>query len=294
MAIQKEKRSSAMSAFLKAKDDSTRVLGKVERYVMARKLSVPSGRRDNWIHPSQMVSKYWCHRASFFHILGKEPAKQPTNLSKELVFEQGHRIHDIWQTWFGQMGNLYGRWECEQLMCKNSWWDTSPSNCPMCNGPWIKYKEVPLESKEYMITGHADGWLKGFGDDLLLEVKSIGVGSFRYYSGNRGFTDADFADAWKNLDTPFESHISQAQVYMKLLEIMGVDNPPQEALFIYESKVNQEVKEFVIPKSNFGITELFDAAKMIVECLENKRPPICNISGPQGCNSCKEYFYDEV
>jgi hypothetical protein len=289
MTIQKEKKGSALSAFLKANNGSTRVLGKVERHIIAKKLNTSSGRKDNWIHPSQMVSRYWCHRASFFHILGQEPVKQSTNLTRELVFEQGHRIHDIWQTWFKEMGVLYGRFVCKED--GTDLWGLSSDLDP--TKTWI-YKEVPLENPELMITGHADGWLKGFGDDLLLEVKSIGVGSFRYYSGDRNFSDSDFYKAWNELKTPFESHISQAQVYLKLLELSNIPNPPQEILFVYESKVNQEVKEFIIPKSNFGITHLFDAAKDIVDAVEKGVPPVCNIKGPAGCDSCKDYFYEKI
>lgn len=288
MTIQKEKKSSAMSAFLKANNGSTRVLGKVERHVIAKKLSTDSGRKENWIHPSQMVSKSWCHRASFFHILGEKPVKQSTTLTRELVFEQGHRIHDIWQTWFKEMGNLYGRFVCPED--GTDVWALSSDLDPAKH--WV-YKEVPLENEALRITGHADGWLKGFGSDLLLEVKSIGVGSFRYYTNNRNFSDADFPKAWAELQTPFESHISQVQVYLKLIELSGVPNPPQEAVFIYESKVNQEVKEFIIPKSNFGIAHLFDAAQEIVDALKIGRPPICNLMGASGCDNCKGYIYEK-
>ena len=80
-------------------------------------------------------------------------------------------------------------------------------------------------------------------------------------------------------------------IYMKLAELLGLPNAPQEAVLIYEAKPNQEVKEFVIPKSDFGITELFDAAQMICDAVKNKVPPACNI-GPQGCAKCKGYTND--
>jgi hypothetical protein len=99
----------------------------------------------------------------------------------------------------------------------------------------------------------------------------------------------DFKTAWKNLKTPFNSHIAQAQVYMKLLEIMNPDNHPKEALFLYESKVDQEVKEFVVAKSDFGITELFDAAEMIVNSISSNVEVPCNIN-PQGkCQKCEVF-----
>jgi hypothetical protein len=153
-----------------------------------------------------------------------------------------------------------------------------------------------VSSKEHGISGHADGWLMGFGDDLLLEVKSVGEGTFawedRMYWESMG---KDFKKAWANLKGPFQAHVMQAQVYMKLLELMhkGTDTPtPQEAMFLYESKVDQQVKEFVVPKSDFGITELFEAAKGIVNAVDTQTEPVCNIDPSGSCYQCEVFNGD--
>lgn len=276
----------ALKNFLDAGKSTTRVISKVERFVLSKPIN--TSRATDALHPSAMVSKYWCHKASYYNLLGYVPEKaQERSFKRELIFAQGHGIHDTWQTWLGDMGKLYGRWECE--LCKMSDWLLSPALCPKCDEPSMKYKEVPLEYKPLRIKGHADGWLKGFGDDLLLEVKSIGMGTFLWLD-RQAFMEADqdFEKVWKNLKHPFESHVSQAQLYMKILELSGVESPPQEAVLIYEAKPNQETKEFIVRKDDWGINHLLEAAEMIVRAVEDRQPPDCNIGGSAGCRQCNE------
>lgn len=149
----------------------------------------------------------------------------------------------------------------------------------------MTYKEVPVRDESLRIQGHADGLVVGLGDPFLLEIKSVGVGSFKWEAPDIFYgNDGDFDKMWKALNAPFYTHIMQTQVYMKLLE--GTENAPQEVVILYEAKPSQEVKEFVIPKSDFGVTELFDAARMIVAAVDKGVPPVCNIGGAAGCHSC--------
>jgi hypothetical protein len=280
--ILRTEKSTALDKFLKAGKANSRVLGKVERHV----LSTPrdASRRSDLLHPSAMVSPTWCHRASYFHLLGHEPAPRPITLNQHMIFAEGHRIHEVWQDVFRDMGTLYGMWEIVETGA-TYWGFASDHNDKYT----VKYREVPLDNEELMITGHADGWLVGFGEPLLLEVKSIGIGSMRYYSPGLVKADSDFAAAWKAIDTPFESHISQVQLYLKLLELSDHEVTPQEAVIIYESKVNQEVKEFVVRKDSWGINHILDAAKMIVEAVKTRTPPDCNNGGRMLCQGCKGY-----
>ena len=266
------------------KKDS-RVLGSVERWILAR--PADQSRATNVIHPSAMVKPDWCHRAEYYTIQGAVPApsKFKASMKQHLTFEEGHRIHARWQSWFEDMGKLYGKWHCQG--CGEYKWLLSSElhSEPTC-GPYV-YREVPVYSDAHRISGHADGWLKGFGEDLLLEIKSVGEGTFRWEDPTMWENcNKDFKTAWKELKSPFHSHIMQAQVYMKLLEIMDPDNHPKEALFIYESKVDQELREFVVAKSDLGITELFESAEKIVKAIDNQTPPACNIS-PNGCYKCE-------
>jgi hypothetical protein len=280
--ILRTEKSTALDKFLKAGKANSRVLGKVERHVLSTPRDV--SRRSDLLHPSAMVSPTWCHRASYFHLLGHEPAPRPITLNQHMIFAEGHRIHEVWQDVFKDMGTLYGMWEIVETGA-TYWGFASDHNDKYT----VKYREVPLDNEDLMITGHADGWLVGFGEPLLLEVKSIGIGSMRYYSPGLVKADSDFAAAWKAIETPFESHISQVQLYLKLLELSDHEVTPQEAVIIYESKVNQEVKEFVIRKDSWGINHVLDAAKMIVEAVKTKTPPDCNNGGRMLCQGCKGY-----
>ena len=270
----------------------TRVVGSVERWLLAQPRD--TSRATNVIHPSAMVKGDWCHRAEYFHLQGAVPApsKYKASMKQFLTFDEGHRIHDRWQTWFSQMGNLYGKWQCPH--CYHTWYGMSDKTyrlgCPDClTSEFPKYREVPVYSKAHGISGHADGWLKNFGDDLLLEIKSVGEGTVAWEDRNMWKEhNENFKSVWASLKSPFHSHIMQAQVYMKLLEIMDPTNFPKEAVFIYESKVDQQVKEFVMPKSDFGVTPLFDAAAMIMEAIDKQVPPSCNVS-PAGCYKCEGF-----
>jgi len=96
----------------------------------------------------------------------------------------------------------------------------------------------------------------------------------------------DFEKTWKAINAPFMKHVTQVQIYMKLAELLGYDDIPQEAVLIYEAKPNQEYKEFVVRKSDFGISHLFEAAQMIVDSIKAGTPPACNLK-PDGCAKCK-------
>ena len=278
--------AGALKNFVDAGKSSTRVISKVERHVLSQ--PVDNHRSFDGLHPSAMVSPYWCHRASYFHLKGNHPKPEARQFKRELIFAQGHGIHDTWQTWFSNMGTLYGTWECRHpdKEKRHKFWALSPKECETCGLP-VKYSEVPVESTELMITGHSDGWLKGFGDDLMLEIKSVGEGTFMWYDRSSWFANGqNFADAWKNLKSPFEAHVAQVQLYMKVLEISGRTDVPQEAVLLYEAKPNQEVKEFIIQKDDWAIGHIIDGAKLVVDSLSKDVAPDCNVGGAAKCKQC--------
>lgn len=282
-----QKPTGTLKKFLDVRDKGTRVIGSVERYL----LSQPSdtSRATDVIHPSEMAKADWCHRAQYHMLQGREapPSKYKTSMKQILTFAEGHRIHARWQGWIGNMGNLYGVWWCDN--CGFRSWGTGPL-CPSCNDERVEYCEVPLEYEPLRIKGHADGWLKGFGADLLMEIKSVGEGTFRWEAPDLCYKhDGDIKKMWAALDAPFYTHIMQVQIYLKLIELMGLKDAPQEAVFIYENKATQEVKEFIVHKSGFGIDPLFDAAAAIVAAVDNGTPPPCNIDPVAGCYKCNYY-----
>lgn len=283
------KLSGNFKSFVDASKRPTRALGALERYV----LSIPDDNRSHTVlHPSDMVSPDWCYRASYFHLLGAKPVKKEVSFRLRSVFEQGHAIHAKYQNWFAGMGNLYGNWKC--TVC-GKWQNMTLSSelDPDCK--W-EYQEVSINYEPLRIGGKSDGWLVGLGDPLMLEIKSIGPGTFSWEdrAGYREF-DYNFDKAWDALSNPFPKHVNQVQIYMKIAELIGstnsdYENFPQEAVLIYENKSNQDVKEFVVRKSDFGISHILDAAKKIVDAVEANTPLECNISS-EGCSRCKEYTY---
>jgi len=114
--------AGALKNFVSAGKSTSRVIGKVERHVLSQ--PIDNSRSFDGLHPSAMVSKYWCHRASYFHLQGNHPAAEDRNFKRELIFAQGHAIHDTWQNWFRDMGKLYGVWECKSCALRE--WATSP------------------------------------------------------------------------------------------------------------------------------------------------------------------------
>ena len=152
------------------------------------------------------------------------------------------------------------------------------------------YQEVPVKSEALKITGHSDGILVGYGDPLLLEIKSVGVGSFRYENPDLFYKhDGDFAKMWADFKNPFMSHIMQAQIYLHLVELdEKIEHKPQEIVFLYHGKPNDEIKEIVVPKSSFGITEILEAAEMIVSATS---APSCNVPEKfkTDCAKCRGY-----
>ena len=280
----KYKPSGTLKRFIEVGKKDTRALGSVERFLLSKPRD--GSRRTDVLHPSEMASGNWCYRASYFQLLGQAPqANRKMSMRLLSVFEEGHFIHAKWQRWFQQMNVLYGKWYCVE--CEEMFWGGSDCH----DGP-LEYREVPLFYEPLRISGHSDGWLVGLGDPLMLEIKSVGVGTLRWEAPELLIeNDNDIEKAWRALKAPFQKHITQVQIYMKLAELLGYEDVPQEAVLIYECKANQEAKEFVVHKSDFGITELFDAAKMICDAVRDKKPPVCNLSSDE-CSNCKGYVND--
>jgi hypothetical protein len=132
--------------------------------------------------------------------------------------------------------------------------------------------------------------LLGFGEPLLLEIKSVGAGTFRFEAPDLMYAhNGEIEAMWKVLKAPFMSHIMQAQMYMKLAELINLPHQPQEALFLYENKASQEPKEFVVKKSDFGITPILEACADLMLKIDAQSPPECNINGEVGCYKCTPY-----
>lgn len=279
---------SDLKKFLDAKTKPYRLLGDLERHLQKR----PVGDRSTTVlHPSEMIKKDFCRRGSYFLLSGYTKIAEKPPLRLQSIFDEGHAIHAKWQRWFQEMGVLHGMFLCQR--CDKITWGTSPEQCEHCDAPWQKliYEEVTLADDALRIKGHTDGWIKGIGDDTLIEIKSIGPGTIRA-SAPQLFADADndFMKAWSNVRRPFSDHIMQGQMYLELMKRAG--NEVNEITFLYELKADQSYKEFNVKADFELVRHVFDNAKLIVDAVDAGIAPDCNNNPGGTCKQCAPYKED--
>jgi len=271
---------SDLKRFLDAKKSNPRLIGDIERHLLAK---TPEVRRTDVLHPSEMAKSDWCLRASYFALSGVPVKKETPNLRLQSIFDEGHSIHAKWQNWFSEMGVLHGYWDLGTP--NNKSWATSKD---LVGIPNKVYKEVPLVYDELRIAGHADGWIKGIGEDCLIEIKSIGVGTIRIEAPDLiAKADGDLQAAWRSIRRPFSTHVMQGQIYLELMRRLG--HEVKEIVFLYELKADQDYKEFVI-KADFELVESkFLKAKRVCEAVEAGTPLECSNNGSLGCKQCQQF-----
>lgn len=279
MAVSK----SELHRFLDAKKTPRRLVGDVERHLLSR----PPGDRDYTVlHPSEMIKRDWCRRASYFLLKGHPRISDKPNLRLQSIFDEGHQIHAKWQAWFQEMGVLHGQFKC--LACSKMTWGTSPDACETCQSKNLVYAEVTMRDDALRIKGHTDGWIKGIGNDCLIEIKSIGPGTFRNEDpSSMQEADGDFMKAWKNIRRPFNSHLLQGQMYLELMSRMGHD--VTEIVFLYELKADQDYKEFSIRKDYELVRHVFEGAAKVVKAVEDNEAPKCSNNLGGSCKQCSGY-----
>ena len=273
---------SDLKKFLDAKKHKTRLVGDVERHLLARPLG---DRATDVLHPSEIIKRNWCRRASYFLLKGYPKIQERPNLRLLSIFDEGHAIHAKWQNWFYEMGNLHGKFKC--LACGQITWGTSPSNCEHCDHTRLEYAEVTLFDDALRIKGHTDGWIKGIGDDCLIEIKSIGPGTIRNEDPGLFLDSSDFMAAWKNVRRPFNSHLLQGQMYLELMKRMG--HEVNEIVFLYELKADQDYKEFSIRADYELVRHIFENAEKVVKAVESNQVPVCNNNVGGTCPQCTGY-----
>lgn len=268
-----------LQRFLDAKKTETRLLGDIERWLLRKPRE---NRRTDVFHPSEIIKADWCHRYSYYLMTGGEPMTEKPTLRLQNIFDEGHYIHEKWQTRFAEMGVLYGSWYSETDNI--SVWGTSAE---VNTGTSVfEYREVPLKDPSLRIHGHADGWIKGIGDDCLIEIKSIGAGTLRFEAPQLLYdADGDVTKAWKNIRRPFRGHLLQGQVYLELARRQFGDEAPKEIVFIYELKADQDYKEFTVKADYEIVSKCFDSVEKVLKYIEEETMPECNVS-PEGCKVC--------
>jgi hypothetical protein len=277
-----------LKSYLDATKHESVLLGPVDQYLQL----LPNDRDATVIHPSEMSSKDWCHRATWHRISGHPLMKPPpaVALKPSLIFAEGHQIHRKWQGWLRGMGILWGRWKC--LACHESVEmfsnDLRQIGCTgMCNGEHLwEYMEVPLEYPSHRMAGHADGVVRVGNEVVLVEFKSVGPGTMRLL----GLLDEDENDGvsserFSKISMPARSHLIQTQIYLRLMEAAR-STPLERAVVIYEHKADQQVREFPIVRNDSFTDPLFDAALDIAWAMDRGREVKCPFGG---CSKCKSY-----
>ena len=270
-----------LKKFLDAKKTTTRLLGDVERHLMRRPLD---NRRMDVLHPSEIIKPDWCHRYSYYLLTGGEAKRDKPNLRLQNIFDEGHYIHAKWQARFQEMNVLYGKFECQS--CKTVITGVSPACSGCLRTDFMLYKEVTLVEDALRIAGHTDGWIKGIGDDCLIEIKSIGAGTLRFEAPEiLADANGDITKAFNGIRRPFRSHLLQGQMYLELAYRMFGDEAPKEIVFLYENKADQATKEFTV-KADYEIVErIFFSAEKLMKAVAASKMPECNVT-PGGCKQC--------
>jgi hypothetical protein len=274
--------NSDLKKFLDAKKSNRRLVGDVERHLLSKP---PGDRRTDVLHPSEIIRRDWCKRASYFLLQGYPKIQNKPNLRLQSIFDEGHAIHAKWQNWFQEMGVLHGKFKC--LACNKLTWGTSPDICEICQSKNLVYDEVTLVDDALRIAGHTDGWIKGIGNDCLIEIKSIGPGTIRSENPELFANSQDFMQAWKNVRRPFNSHLLQGQMYLELMKRMGHD--VTEIVFLYELKADQDYKEFAIKADYELVRHVFDGAKRVVDAVEKGQALRCSNNLGGTCAQCEGY-----
>lgn len=262
-----------------------RIVPLVEEQIVKASKERNSKRDTLHLHPSEISKKDWCPRSSWYKIKGYEEAPENLSFNRLNVFEEGHAIHNKWQTWLWQAGVLYGNWFCET--CGNKWEALAPDTCPGCSDTCITYREFPIHNDRYRLLGHADGVIDDSVGRALLEIKSVGLGTVRWENKSlyNAFTSGEisFNDIWKNIKRPFSSHIRQGSLYMYCTGIHTI-------IFVYEWKPTQEVKEFIVEYQPEVIHDVLNGCELVLDCLERDsvphRPMWANSPAANGCKFC--------
>ncbi|MEW1675597.1 hypothetical protein AB0O47_20490 [Streptomyces noursei] len=250
-------------------------------------------RRQDIIHPSEMAKDDWCPRATFLRITTGIHHRQPFGFQSLNIFDTGHESHRKWQRRAWDIGWLEGMFSC--LNCYDRWWAKSPNQCPYCKSHALDYAEVPLSAEgTHLIVGHSDGMLTPA--HSLLEIKTVGEGTVRFEEPERlakykvklddGRDIVDLPAMWASIKVPFPSHIRQGQIYLWLARNRGLN--VDRMTFVYESKFNQDVKQFVVRFNPAIVDPLLETALDIKARIDADKPAPDCVNGDV-CKQCKPY-----
>lgn len=207
------------------------------------------------------------------------------------MFQYGHDAHARWQRWLAETRLLEGSWTCDR--CGFQYYAHSRAlSCPACRSNRATYRELRLGSDDLLIEGYTDGYVPD--RKALIEIKTIGEGTVRMYDPallarhrletSRGeITDVN--GLWNDIHRPFTPHLKQGQIYLHLARAMGLD--VERIAFFYDSKLNQDSKEFAVSYDVALIQPILDGAAAVKAYIVDGGPlPKCR--APYQCKQCGE------
>jgi len=266
----------------------TVLLADIRAHVLDAARKPDPERNPHALHPSDICRTGWCPRANLERLRGSVSTRERQTFSREAVFTYGHDAHARWQRWMTQMSLLEGYWRC--LACESRFYARAPKWCD-CGSALLVYDELPLQDPDLMIEGRTDGYVPE--RHCLVEIKTVGEGTVRYadpallerhtYDTPRG-TVLDLKGLWDAIHKPFVAHLRQGQIYLYLARTMGI--PVDRMVYLYDSKLSQDAKEFSVKYDKSLIKPILTGAAQIKLALDGVGPdPACRFPG--ACRDCE-------
>lgn len=291
--------SSRLAERAKAKNTPGIVLPAVKTWMLSEyaRGEPDEGRRWDIVHPSELSHQdRFCPRAVYLRITGGRLPAAKFDFIRENIFEEGNQIHAKWQERLRRSVDLWGDWKC--LVCGTAARDQTEPDIGQVGHGWAgrcfspaghlwKYDEITLDAEdEAMLCGHADG---GFGKTLV-ELKSVGEGTVRIEAPRLhrqhvrdGVTD--LKGIWAGIQRPFRTHLNQGDIYLWIARHRGL--PFDRISYVYESKWNQQVKEFTVAYDEARSEALVSQAKAVRRAVLRGDEPACRFPGT--CAECRPY-----
>ena len=137
------------------------VLPLVEQHLLSR-WGDKGDRKSDVLHVSEIAKKDWCERASYMRITGGTWPAEEFSFTLQSIFDEGHQIHDKWQSWLADTGKLWGDWRCFACGAKmgsitrpDADETMGPCPCTYTARHYWKYEEVSLK---YGLHSGPRGW----------------------------------------------------------------------------------------------------------------------------------------
>jgi hypothetical protein len=247
------------------------------------------------LHPSEICKIDWCPAAALRQLRAGTRETEHVPFALKNIFEYGNDAHARYQRWLAEMGELEGLWRCLNCGHRHYGGVLEPGRrrqCPNCLGPHVVYDELPLANEPLMIAGHTDGYLPR--RRALIEIKTIGEGTVRMedpallarhtLSTERGQV-VDWKRLWDAIHRPFAGHLRQGQIYLHLAHEMGIG--AERIAFLYENKLNQDLKEFQSSYDPSLIERVLAGAAQIAAAMHGEKLRIA-CRNPASCKHCQK------